>query len=119
MKIVITILLFTIIVTTDILCNSEVVATFLPKEHLQYFYKTEGKCWGYEPWCETEFSAEIECDSDIDPHNRERKSRDVFFDEADFGYVRQRLRTMMSICEPRNSKGEVRLGLRLEWVRLG
>jgi hypothetical protein len=109
-KIMITILL----VTMFVLCSSEVDETFLPKEHLQYFYKTEGKCWGYEPWCETEneFSAEIECDSDIDPHNRERKSRDVFFDEADFGYVRQRLRTMMSICEPRNSKGEVRLGLR-------
>ena len=77
----------------------------LPAEHVEYHLKTSGKCWGYEDNCKTvnSFSQSIECETQLDPYTG-RISRDVFFDEADFGYVRSRLQTMMSICEPRTSK---------------
>jgi hypothetical protein len=77
----------------------------LPPDHLDFYLKTSGKCWGYEEDCKPEnsFSKEIECETEKDPYSG-RISRDIFYDEADFGYVRTRLGSMMSICEPRNSQ---------------
>ena len=95
----------TLVVISTFISGEHNIDPFLPVEHLPYYHKTSGKCWGYEPWCKKEnsFSTDIECQTDKEPHN-DRPSRDVFFDEADFGYVRSRLDSMMSICEPRSSR---------------
>ena len=77
----------------------------LPPEHTEYFLKANKKCWGYEEDCETEnsYSKGVECETEIDPYSG-RISRDIFFDEADFGYVRSRTNSFMSICEPGSPK---------------
>lgn len=86
-------------------CSAEQEDPHLPTEHVEYHLKVSGKCWGYEDDCTTvnSFSQSIECETEVDPYSG-RISKDIFYDEADFGYVRSRLRTMMSICEPRTSK---------------
>lgn len=77
----------------------------LPLDHLSYHGNEAGKCWGYEPDCQAvnAFSQQVECSSETDLASG-RPSRDVFFDEADFGYVKQRLDSMTVICEPQSPK---------------
>jgi len=77
----------------------------LPQEHYAYHYNEGGQCWGYEPNCSSvnSFSKKVECSSETDLTSG-RPSKEIFFDEADFGYVKQRLDSMTVVCEPRNAK---------------
>jgi hypothetical protein len=77
----------------------------LPPEHLPYHENEAGKCWGYESDCQTEyaFSQQVECSSETDLASG-RPSKEIFFNEADFGYVKKRLDSMTVICEPQSPK---------------
>lgn len=94
---------------------------FQPPGHRPYFFgsKLEDRpgtaaepvgspCWGYEPHCSRErsFSANVSrcsgTSSSLSSAAAAASSLDDqvrFFDEADFGYIRQRLRSLETICE--------------------
>ena len=56
----------------------------------------KGKCWGYEKDCD--FKDSISNQS-INCPNSEDVSK--FFQEADFGYVDKRIKSMQTMCKPR------------------
>jgi protein O-GlcNAc transferase len=74
---------------------------FLPPSHLsrQYPNRSHADCWGYEPLCPKDYH-HVECEEELDPFTGEN-SRKVFFDQADFGYVKGIVDGMANLCEPR------------------
>jgi hypothetical protein len=85
----------------------------LPPGHLPYFYAQfpERKpadvaaspvCWGYEPTCESQnrFSRPA-CPGNFAGWARNRHdAEDLFFQQADFGYVAKMLGERRSLCRP-------------------
>lgn len=67
------------------------------KEHLQI-----NRCWGYEDKCllENRFSKPV-CPGEHNGWTKTKKDQvEVYFAQADFGFVKQQLREMKIICEP-------------------
>ena len=81
---------------------------FVPEKHLPFYEAqlTRGKssngdvpCWGHEPNCSKKrsFSVNItKCQSGLE---QSEAAKDIFYDEADFGYIKKRLETLIPICE--------------------
>ncbi len=74
--------------------NGEPVDVFLPEYQKPFFFLRDQKCWGYEPGCDksNSFSQKIKCSHPEDV--------EVFYKEADFGYVAKRIATLETMCEP-------------------
>ena len=92
---------------------------FFPKNHLP-FYDAQMKrgmapnndllCWGHELDCKKKnsFSENVtKCQLNTE---RSQNSKDMFFNEADFGYIKQRLENLITICEP-NQNGSQKSSL--------
>ncbi|XP_013380466.1 EGF domain-specific O-linked N-acetylglucosamine transferase isoform X2 [Lingula anatina] len=100
----------------------------LPEEHIPYYFrnnpklgeqcsKDEGcpykdllgvkKCWGYEKLCqETERMSNPECPGEAPGWIRRKEDQlSNFWKQADFGYVKERLDEMKTLCEPQK-KGD-------------
>ena len=103
----------------DICAEQQSVLPFLPENH-QPFYNaqlnrderpgSDRLCWGHESDCNTKlsFSANFtKCQTDS---KTTQNSRDNFFNEADFGYIKQRREKLLTICEER-SKDLIRSSL--------
>ena len=83
---------------------------FLPENHIPFYNaqskkeatsKHERLCWGHELDCvmDNSFSNNFtKCEENL-PDTK--KSRNIFFNESDFGYIKQRLENMLTICEER------------------
>ena len=82
----------------------------LPLNHLPIFEaqiieettsKKDHICWGHESNCDVKnsFSANF---TKCNPRTQNtQKSREIFFNEADFGYIKQRKENLMNICSER------------------
>lgn len=58
-------------------------------------------CWGYEKSCNPEKYRINECNGNHTGYVESKKSQlDVFFAQADFGYVREQINEMTVMCEP-------------------
>ena len=80
----------------------------LPEAHRPYQRGQEGRCWGHEPGCRwsgpESFSSEIRCLHEIDPRSH-RPALDTFYHQADFGYLRNKLGSMVNLCQPLTERG--------------
>ena len=100
---------FQILIITKNINAKESQYPSLPENHLPFYdaqintEKTSGSnhiCWGHESNCDARnsFSANFtKCNPRAE--NTE-KSRQIFFNEADFGYVKQRSEDLLNICSP-------------------
>ena len=93
------------------LCRStfadESLFTILPDNHTP-FHKSQlqkesnqnvdHSCWGHEPDCKTENSFSANFTKCLKESER---SKDAFFNEADFGYIKQRRENLLNICTPK------------------
>jgi len=92
----------------------------LPASHLPMFYRQfpnlkpddweEGRekdqCWGYEDYCERNSSAGIECNQESFSGliKTKAEAEETFFNEADFGYVKERRAELRQYCLPSINK---------------
>ena len=89
-------------------CADESLFAILPDHHTP-FYKSQIQkernqnvdhaCWGHEPDCKVEnsFSANFtKCQKESE------RAKDAFFNEADFGYIKQRRENLLNICTPKS-----------------
>ena len=91
----------------------------LPQNHLPYFYSqfpglrpaefpSQSACWGYEPDCRNEnrFSRPV-CRGNFAGWARNRReAEELFYQQADFGYVKQMLAGSHSLCKSASSSAD-------------
>ncbi len=74
----------------------------LPADHIRRIRGVHGFCWGYEHGCRHKFHDPPECGEgggdDIDPFS-ERPVAQVFYSQADFGYLRAIMDGNFPVCE--------------------
>lgn len=85
---------------------------FLPENHLP-FYDAQLKrglapnndlfCWGHELDCNKKNSFSTNVTKCQLSSQQSQNSKDVFFNEADFGYIKQRVENLLTICEPKQN----------------
>ncbi|KAK6473982.1 EGF domain-specific O-linked N-acetylglucosamine transferase-like isoform X1 [Huso huso] len=77
-------------------CKDELLCPF--KEYL----KTSKSCWGYEKDClpENRFSNPVCSSLDSGWASTIQAAEDIFWKQADFGYVQERLNEMKTLCKP-------------------
>uniref|UniRef100_A0A6B2E8E9 EGF domain-specific O-linked N-acetylglucosamine transferase n=1 Tax=Phlebotomus kandelakii TaxID=1109342 RepID=A0A6B2E8E9_9DIPT len=82
----------------------------LPESHVAYHLNRLSRvapdakeCWGYEDDCDRENYAfsQPECPGEHSTYIKDKETqRNTFFNQADFGFVRQQIREQTIICEP-------------------
>ena len=74
---------------------------FLPEYQKPFYHRLNSKCWGYEEGCDRSnaFSQNIKCSHPEDV--------EVFYREADFGYVAKRLDSLLTMCDPQRKSGAI------------
>ncbi|XP_072438618.1 EGF domain-specific O-linked N-acetylglucosamine transferase isoform X1 [Chiloscyllium punctatum] len=85
--------------------NNMHIANHCKKDPLCPFMKHLRKlqsCWGYENNCKPEhrFSYPVCSDATSGWANTIESAQDIFWKQADFGYVKEMLREMQTLCEP-------------------
>ncbi|XP_072328392.1 EGF domain-specific O-linked N-acetylglucosamine transferase isoform X1 [Scyliorhinus torazame] len=77
-------------------CKKDPVCPF--KKHLRKLQS----CWGYENKCKPEyrFSYPMCTDATSGWANTIEAAQDIFWKQADFGYVKEMLRELQTLCEP-------------------
>lgn len=104
-------------------CDTNFTKINLPKEHLPYYFRNFPKqaikcseyencdfkqylnkdvCWGYEYDCEWDKQyLKPSCPGDHKGWVKTKKAQETtFHTQADFGYVKEQLRSMKLLCEP-------------------
>ena len=80
----------------DLSCSDH---PFIPPNHLPYYHSLKKQdpstCWGHEPFCEVDLVSRLTCSS-----NATLKQRQEFYDEADFGYIKEKLNSLQHVCKP-------------------
>jgi len=85
--------------------TSTAVLDDLPKSHLL----DSPSCWGYEPGCTTKHRiSQPYCKEGATGWPGEVDPLELFYKQADFGFVRDRLKEMVTICEPLDDKNKMR-----------
>jgi len=83
------------------------VSCFIHSESLPESLKLEpGQCWGYEINCNHEDKiGDNKCDSDVTHGwNDDKDPQTTFYRQADFGYIRDKLKSIKSYCNPNRKK---------------
>ena len=63
-----------------------------------------GKCWGYEEDCDwSRKLGEPDCDENARGWNGEIDPKKTFYNQADFGYLKEKLQTMKTFCKPKKN----------------
>ena len=102
--------ILSILILSKLTFAEQNVHPFLPENHTP-FYNAQSKkeatlnhgrlCWGHESDCVMENSFSNNFTKCEDNSRATKKSRNIFFNESDFGYIKQRLENMLTICEER------------------
>jgi len=90
------------------------ITCFVHSQSLPESLKLEpGQCWGYEIDCDPENKiGENKCDSDVAyGWNDDKDPKTTFYRQADFGYIRDKLRSMKSYCNQKKTKKVIQLRL--------
>ena len=87
----------------------------LPPEHLPFFFnqfpelrqngeEKPKRCWGYENFCPNEYRySNCSCPGNFEGWAPDEESaKNMFYTQADFGYLRERRKDLLSICTSKN-----------------
>ena len=100
--------LFHPLVSVLFMTMRSLVLSDLPKSHLL----DSPSCWGYESACTTKDRvSRPHCNEGATGWPGEEDPLELFYKQADFGFVRDRLNEMKTICEPLDNKFEIRSNL--------
>ncbi|XP_043218563.1 EGF domain-specific O-linked N-acetylglucosamine transferase-like isoform X1 [Amphibalanus amphitrite] len=119
--------LFIFLIAISIQCKGNIVSELaLPPEHVPFYvnshqrfsdgcrrngscqlkpYLDQGLCWGYEENCPIFKSYLVpECDGKSKGWAATKTSQlEMYYEQADFGYIKRRMKTMFPLCSPIDS----------------
>lgn len=83
----------------SVICND---ASFLPQSHLVKQY-TDSACWGHEancPYNTTHVDCSVAYKTKLQHNVGDKSASDVFFSQADFGYLKEFISSLRTFCRP-------------------
>lgn len=83
-------------------CASDAQCEQQLTEDLNNRTATTPSCWGYELGCQRahRYAPPAVCSTDGFSELAGQRKADTFYDQADFGYIREQVRELITICEP-------------------